>query len=110
MNTQKQKLAEANARLMGLFKADQKSMLAFKSLSDAAVRQGNISTAMKELIAVAIAAARGCDDCILYHVAAAKSHGADRDTLVEVVAVAIEMSGGPGAVYAAKALDAYDGL
>jgi hypothetical protein len=30
--------------------------------------------------------------------------------LVEVIAVAIEMSGGPGAVYAAKALDAFDNL
>lgn len=110
MSTHAQKLADANGRLMGLFKADQKSMLAFKSLSDAAVREGKVSTAMKEMIAVAIAAARGCDDCILYHVAEAKSHGADRDTFVEVIAVAIEMSGGPGAVYAAKAVDAFDNL
>ena len=110
MSTAKQKLAEANGRLMNLFKADQKTMLAFKSLSDSAVREGNVSTAMKELIAVAIAAARGCDDCIVYHVEEAKKHGADRETLLEVIAVSIEMSGGPGAVYAAKALDAFDNL
>lgn len=110
MSSAAQRLEEANNRLVGLFKADQKSMMAFKSLSDAAVREGSVSTAMKELIAVAIAAARGCDDCILYHVAEAKNHGADRATLVEVLAVAVEMSGGPGAVYAAKALDAYDNL
>ncbi|WP_420567659.1 carboxymuconolactone decarboxylase family protein [Thalassovita sp.] len=110
MTTAKQKLAEANGRLMNLFKADQKTMLAFKSLSDSAVREGNVSTAMKELIAVAIAAARGCDDCIVYHVEEAKKHGADRETLLEVIAVTIEMSGGPGAVYAAKALDAFDNL
>lgn len=95
---------------MGLFKADQKTMMAFKGLSDTAVREERITTAMKETIAVAIAAARGCEDCILYHVNEAKSHGADRDTLIEVLAVTIEMSGGPGAVYAAKALDAYDHL
>ena len=53
---------------------------------------------------------RGCDDCILYHIAEAKKHGADRETLIEVIAVSIEMSGGPGAVYAAKALEAYDNL
>lgn len=110
MTTAKEKLSETNYRLTNLFKTDQKTMMAFKSLSDTAVREGGVSTAMKELIAVAIAAARGCDDCIIYHVAEAKNHGADRDTLVEVVAVAIEMSGGPGAVYAAKALDAYDNL
>ena len=110
MSTHKQKLDDVNKRLMGLFKADQKSMIAFKSLSDTAVREGKVTSSMKELIAVSIAAARGCDDCILYHVAEAKKHGADRGTLVEVLAVAIEMSGGPGAVYAAKALDVFDNL
>lgn len=110
MSTHKEKLAETNKRLMGLFKADQKTMLAFKGLSDTAVREGNISSAMKECIAVAIAAARGCEDCILYHVNEAKAHGADRSTLVEVLAITIEMSGGPGTVYAAKALDAFDNL
>lgn len=110
MSTHKERLNEVNARLMNLFKADQKSMMAFKSLSDSAAREAGVSTAMKEMIAVAIAAARGCEDCILYHVAEAKKHGADRETLVEVIAVAIEMSGGPGAVYAAKALDAFDNL
>tara|TARA_B100000700_G_scaffold279513_1_gene328483 strand:- start:267 stop:599 length:333 start_codon:yes stop_codon:yes gene_type:complete len=110
MNSYKQKLNDVNDRLLSLYKADQKSMSAFKNLSDTAVREGKVSKAMKELIAVSIAAARGCDDCILYHVAEAKKHGADRETLIEVVAVAIEMSGGPGAVYAAKALDAFDNL
>lgn len=110
MSSHKQKLEDANSRLMGLFKADQKSMMAFKSLSDTVVNEGKVSTDMKEMIAVSIAAARGCDDCILYHVAEAKKHGADREVLVEVIAVAIEMSGGPGAVYAAKALDAFDNL
>jgi AhpD family alkylhydroperoxidase len=110
MTTQKEKLAETNKRLIGLFKADQKTMMSFKTLSDTAVREGNISTAMKEMIAVAIAAARGCEDCILYHVNEAKTHGANRETLVEVLAVAVEMSGGPGTVYAAKALDAFDHL
>lgn len=110
MTTHKEKLAATNKRLMSLFKADQKTMLAFKGLGDTAVRDGNISSAMKEVIAVAIAAARGCEDCILYHVNEAKTHGADRSTLVEVLAVTIEMSGGPGTVYAAKALDAFDNL
>ena len=65
---------------------------------------------MKEMIAVAIAASRGCEDCILYHINEAKSHGAERDTLIEMLALTVEMSGGPGAVYAAKALDAFDNL
>lgn len=110
MSTHKERLAAFNGRMMGLFKAEQKTMLAFKSLSETAAREGKVSTSMKELIAVAIAAARGCEDCILYHVSEAKKHGADRETLAEVLAITIEMSGGPGSVYAAKALDAFDNL
>lgn len=106
----KQQLDEVNARLAGLFKADQKTMSAFGALTKAAVREGGVDSSMKELIAVAIAAATGCDDCVVYHVAEAKKHGASRETLVEVLAVAVEMSGGPGAVYAAKALAAFDEL
>lgn len=110
MSTHKDKLAAANKRLIGLFKADQKTMMAFKGLGETAVCDGKISSALKECVAVAIAAARGCEDCILYHVNEAKTHGADRETLVEVLAVTVEMSGGPGTVYAAKALDAFDNL
>ena len=106
----RKKLDTVNARLTGLFKADRASMMAFRGLTEATTRQGKVPSAMKEMIAVAIAAAQGCDDCILYHVSQAKQLGADRETLVEVVAVAIEMAGGPGAVYAAKAIEAYDSL
>jgi len=104
------KLGAVNKRLMGLFGADQKTMLAFRQLSETTVREGSVSTAMKEVIAVALAVAKGGDDCILFHVNAAKKHGATREMLVEVLAVAIEMSGGPGTVYSAKAVEAFDGL
>lgn len=106
----KQHLNDVNTRLMGLFKAEQKTMMAFKGLTDQAMRAGKISPAVKELTAAAIAVAKGCDDCIVYHVAAARKHGASREELVEMLAVAVEMSGGPGAVYAAKALECFDGL
>ena len=110
MNEPVTKLAAVNKRLMGLFKADQKTMMAFKSLSDSAVGEGSIPAGTKELIATAIAVSKGCDDCILYHVNEAKKHGASREELVEALAVAIEMSGGPGTVYSARALEAFDGL
>ena len=110
MTAHKEKLSEVNQRLLNLFKADQKTMSAFKALSDTAVKEKKLSTGLKESIAVAIAAARGCEDCILYHVNEAKMHGAERDVLVEILAVTVDMSGGPGTVYAAKALDAFDNL
>jgi len=108
MANAKEKLDGVNARLGALFKADRQTMLAFKGLSDAATRPGRLSAAVKELTAMAIAVATGCDDCIVYHTAAAKKHGASREECVEMLAVAVEMAGGPGAVYAAKALQAFD--
>ena len=110
MPATRQKLDEINGRLVGLFKAERQTMTAFKGLSDAATRAGKISPALKELTAMAIAVAKGCDDCIIYHTAAAKKHGASREEFTEMLAVAVEMAGGPGAVYAAKAVVAFDEL
>lgn len=107
MSQTKQKLDEINGRLNGLFKAERQTMMAFKGLSDAATRPGKISPALKELTAMAIAVAKGC---VVYHTAAAKKHGASREEFTEMLAVAVEMSGGPGAVYAAKAVVAFDEL
>ena len=106
----KQKLAEANVRAAALFKADGKTMQAFRGLMVAANREGKVSPSMKEMIATAVAVARGCEDCIVFHTSEAKAHGATRDEFLEVLAVAIELSGGPGTVYAGKALAAFDDL
>jgi AhpD family alkylhydroperoxidase len=106
----REKLEAVNGRLMGLFKADKQTMMAFNGLATAASRAGKVSPAIKELTAVAIAVATGCEDCIVYHVAAAKKHGATRDELIELMAVSVEMAGGPGAVYAAKAIEFFDQL
>lgn len=104
----KRRLDQMNARAAALYKADPKTMSAFRGLMLAAGRQGRIGPAMKEMIALAVAIGRGCEDCVIFHATEAKSHGAGRDELLEVLAIAIEMSGGPGTVYAAKALEAFD--
>lgn len=106
----KQKLAEMNARAAALYKADSKTMAAFRGLLSAANRPGRVAPAMKEMIALAVAIGRGCEDCVIFHTAEAKAHGAGREEFLEVLAVAVEMSGGPGTVYAAKALAAFDAL
>ncbi len=106
----KQKLTEMNARAAALYKADGKTMAAFRGLMLAAKREGQIPLAMKEMIALAVAIGRGCEDCVIYHSSEAKAHGASREEFLEVLAIAIEMSGGPGTVYAAKALAAFDEL
>jgi AhpD family alkylhydroperoxidase len=110
MSDAREKLDGINARLMGLFKAEKQTMTAFNGLTVAATRAGKVTPSIKELTAVAIAVATGCEDCIIYHAAAAKKHGATREELAEMMAVAVEMAGGPGAVYAAKALAYFDEL
>ena len=110
MANAKEKLDQINGRLVLLFKAERQTMTAFKGLADAATRQGALSPAIKEMTAMAIAVATGCDDCIVYHTATARKHGATREEFVEMLAVAVEMAGGPGTVYAAKALEVFDEL
>lgn len=108
--TAKQKLTQMNARAAALSKADPRTMAAFRGLMTAAGRPGIIPPAMKEMIALAVAIGRGCEDCVIFHSRKARTHGATRTEFLEVLAVAIEMSGGPGTVYAAKALEAFDTL
>ena len=44
----KEKLEQINARLIGLFKAERQTMSAFRGLTDAAMRPGKVSPAMKK--------------------------------------------------------------
>jgi AhpD family alkylhydroperoxidase len=80
----------------------------FGKLSHAASADGLISGRVKELTATAIAVSKGCDDCVAYHVQKAKQLGASKEELIEFIAVAIEMGGGPAVVYGAKALEYFE--
>ncbi len=83
---------------------------AFSGLAKAATRPGSLDTKTKELIALAIGIAGRCDGCIGFHTEAAIRHGATRDEIVETIAVATYMGGGPSFVYGAQALLAFDQL
>ncbi|MBV8401760.1 MAG: carboxymuconolactone decarboxylase family protein [Acetobacteraceae bacterium] len=82
----------------------------FKKLSDEATKPGSLSPGLKELIAATLGVTRLCEDCILFHLSAAKRHGASRQELVELLGIAVEMGGGPAIVYAGKALKIFDSL
>ncbi len=83
---------------------------AFSGLASAASKAGALDMKTKELIALAIGIAGRCDGCIGFHTAAAITHGATRDEVLETVGMAIYMGGGPSYVYGAQALEAYDQL
>ncbi|HVB70714.1 MAG TPA: carboxymuconolactone decarboxylase family protein [Acidimicrobiales bacterium] len=77
-------------------------------MSSAATAPGELSGMVKELIAVAISVTRECDGCIVAHTRGALRTGATRQQLAEALGVAISMNGGPGTVWAPRALRAYD--
>lgn len=80
----------------------------FFATHKAAMVDGALSTATKELIALAIAIAVHCDGCIAFHVSDALGAGATHEQIVETVGVAVLMGGGPAMVYGSDALDALE--
>ena len=84
------------------------AMKAFASLSTAATVSNAIDTKTKELMALAIGIAVHCDGCVAYHTKMAHQHGATRQEVLETVALAVYMGGGPAAVYGGDAVRAYD--
>ena len=110
MDDPKAALAAAKRRLADLAGAAPAAMKALTELTRSAGTAGAFSPSQKELIAVSIAVTQGCEDCILYHVDLARRQGATEADLVQALAVAIEMGGGPAAMYAGKAVSAWRGL
>jgi AhpD family alkylhydroperoxidase len=110
MDGTKEKLNAAKGRLGAFSKASPALFEGFTKISKTATRVGTFTTAQKELIATTVAVTQGCEDCILYHVDAAKRQGADEAALIEALEVAVEMGGGPAVMYAGKALEAFRNL
>ena len=82
-------------------------MKAFAGIAQAATVSKVLDAKTKELIALGIAVAVRCDDCIAFHAKAAVEHGATRDEVSETLAMAIYMGAGPSVMYASHALEAF---
>lgn len=86
---------------------------AFFKLHGAALADGALSKAHKELIALAIAISVRCGGCITCHTKDALAAGATPQEIYEMIGVCILMGGGPSAVYgneARKAVEAFTGV
>lgn len=83
-------------------------MTGFARLHKKAVEDGALSAKVKEMMALAISVAVGCEGCIAYHPHDAIKVGATRAELLETISVGVMMAGGPGTIYAAHALDAVE--
>jgi len=80
----------------------------YTALSTAAMAEGDLTGATKELLALVIAVTRECDGCIVAHARGALRAGVTRQQVGEAMGVAIAMNGGPGTVWGPRALHAYD--
>lgn len=79
----------------------------FAALHTNALADGVLPARVKELIALAIAVATGCDGCIAYHARGAARRGASEAEVGEALGVALLMSGGPATVYGPRAWAAF---
>ena len=106
----KDKSTETRNNLRNLRKAIPDTFAGFVSMEQAASADAALSHKQKELIAIGIAVALRCEDCIVSHVNACIRSGVSREELAEALGTAIQMSGGPGLMYAGKALACFDEL
>jgi len=79
----------------------------FVALSNAAFADGALDRKYKELVALGIAVSSQCDGCIASHARGAARSGATEAEVAEALGVCIQMTGGPGTVYAPRAFAAF---
>ncbi|MGE0484737.1 MAG: carboxymuconolactone decarboxylase family protein [Gammaproteobacteria bacterium] len=101
-------IAEINRGIVELRQAQPDALAGFSALAKGAMQDGELSSATKELIALAIGVAGHCDGCIGFHTKALVRLGVSREALMETLAVAVYMGGGPSLMYAADAVHAFD--
>ena len=107
-NSYAQITAGINQGILKLRQAAPDAMAGFSALAKGALKEGVLSELHKELIALAIGVAGHCDGCIGFHAKSLVRLGASREQLMETLAVAVYMGGGPALMYAADAVHAYD--
>ena len=100
--------AEINRGILKLRESAPDAMAGFNAMARGALKPGALSESHKELIALAIGVAGHCDGCIGFHAKSLVRLGAKREEVMEALAVAVYMGGGPSLMYAAEAVHAFD--
>jgi AhpD family alkylhydroperoxidase len=100
--------ADINGGILKLRRGVPDAMAGFSAMAKGALKAGALSELEKELIALAIGVAVNCDGCIGFHAKSLVRLGATREQVMEALAVAVYMGGGPSLMYAAEAVHAYD--
>lgn len=106
----KDEIHEMRTELKALYKAIPGATKGFAELSKAAKEEGVLEHKHREYVAVGIAVAQRCQPCINFHVEALMKAGGTRQELSDVLAMALQMGGGPALMYAGHALACWDEL
>ncbi len=104
----KEATAAIRAELRVLNRLNPETAKGFGALSKAALEEGALDHKTREFLALAIAVTQHCEPCINLHIEALIRHGATRAELGSALAMCVQMGGGPGLMYAAHALAAWD--
>lgn len=107
MNDYRQITHDISAQLAPLRQTTPGVMKSFADMGKAAMAEGALSAKTKELIALAAGVAAHCEGCIGFHTKALARLGATEAEVHEALGVAIYMGGGPSAMYAASAVEAF---
>ncbi len=83
-------------------------MQSFRAMSQAALKGGLIDEKTKEMIALSMGLAKQCDGCIGFHTKKLVKLGTTRAEFMELMNIFVYMGGGPGLMYAADALLAFE--
>ncbi len=102
------KTAAIRSELRVLHKLNPETTKGFQALSSGAMADGTLPRKEREYVALAIAVTQRCEPCITLHVEALIKAGATREDLGAVLAMCVQMGGGPALMYAAHALAAWD--
>ncbi|MBY6067180.1 carboxymuconolactone decarboxylase family protein [Leisingera aquaemixtae] len=105
-----EKLDETRKGLRNLNGAIPETAQAFGALGKAVKQGGVLEFKQKEFVALGIAVALRCEDCIGLHVEALVRSGATRAEVGDVLAMSIQMGGGPAMMYATKAMECFGQL
>ncbi len=104
------KLSDTRKGLRNLNAAIPETARAFGALGKSVKEGGTLDYKTKEFIALGMSIAIRCEPCISLHTEALIKAGATRDEFSDVLAMAIQMGGGPSMMYAAKAMECFDDL
>ncbi|MEO8157138.1 MAG: carboxymuconolactone decarboxylase family protein [Betaproteobacteria bacterium] len=100
--------ADINRGIAKIREGAPEALAGFSALAKAAMKPGALSAENKELIALAIGVAGHCDGCIGFHAKTLARMNTPREHIIEALAVAVYMGGGPSLMYAAETMHAFD--